>query len=84
MKPVALVADAIRDCSIRGDLVLDPFCGSGTTLIAADRTGRVPRCMEIDPLYVDAAVRRWQKASGKRAVHGVTGVLFDTLRREDC
>ena len=82
VKPVALVADAIRDCSNRGDIVLDPFCGSGTTLIAAERTGRVARCMEIDPLYVDAAVRRWQKATGEHAVHAETGALFDTLARE--
>jgi DNA modification methylase len=82
VKPVAMVADALRDCSNRGDTVLDPFCGSGTTLIAAERTGRVARCMEIDPLYVDAALRRWQKATGERAVHAETGALFDTLARE--
>jgi DNA modification methylase len=67
VKPVALVADAIRDTTARGDIVLDPFLGSGTTIIAAERTGR--RCfgVELDPLYVDVAVRRWQKRTGKPA-----------------
>jgi DNA modification methylase len=68
VKPVGLVADAIRDCSRRGGLVLDPFCGSGTTLIAAERTGRKARALEIDPIYVDVAVRRWQTYSGKPAL----------------
>ena len=60
VKPVALVADALRDCSSRGDLVLDPFLGSGSTLIAAEKIGR--RCcgLECDPQYVDVAIRRWQ------------------------
>ena len=68
-KPVALVADALRDCTARGDLVLDPFLGSGTTLIAAERTGRRCRAIELDPLYVDTAVRRWEVFTGKAAVH---------------
>ena len=68
VKPVGLVTDAIRDCSRRGGLVLDPFCGSGTTLIAAERTGRKARALEIDPIYVDVAVRRWQTYSGKPAL----------------
>ena len=67
VKPVALVADAIKDCSRRGGLVLDPFCGSGTILIAAERTGRKARALEIDPTYVDVAVRRWQAYAGKSA-----------------
>jgi DNA modification methylase len=67
VKPVAMVADAIKDCSKRGALVLDPFCGSGTILIAAERTGRKARALEIDPSYVDVAVRRWQTYSGKTA-----------------
>src|SRR5260370_14038940 len=58
VKPVALVADAIKDCSRRGDLVLDAFCGSGTILIAAERTGRKARALELYPAYVDVAVRR--------------------------
>ena len=67
VKPVALVADAIKDCSRRGGLVLDPFAGSGTILIAAEKTGRQARAIEIDPHYVDVAVRRWQKFTGKTA-----------------
>jgi DNA modification methylase len=77
VKPVALVADALLDCSARGDIVLDPFLGSGTTLIAAERVGRICYGIEIDPLYVDVAVRRWQKHAGDRAVHSVTGLTFD-------
>jgi DNA modification methylase len=77
IKPVAMVADAILDCSTRGDIVLDPFMGSGTTLIAAERVGRICRGMEIDPLYVDVIIRRWQSFSGDRAIHAVTGVYFD-------
>jgi DNA modification methylase len=61
VKPISLVADAIRDCSRRGDLVLDPFLGVGTTILAAERVGRRAYGIEIDPLYVDAAIRRWQE-----------------------
>lgn len=64
VKPVALVADAIKDCSRRGSLVLDPFGGSGSTLLAAERTDRRVRLIEIDPHYVDAAIGRWRKATG--------------------
>ena len=77
VKPVAMVADAILDCSARGDIVLDPFLGSGTTLIASERVGRVCRGIEIDPLYVDVVIRRWQAYTGDRALHGVTGALYD-------
>lgn len=69
VKPIALVADAILDCSRRGDIILDPFSGSGTTLLAAARTGRRGAAIEIDPAYVDHAVRRLEKATGKLAVH---------------
>ena len=82
-KPVRLIADAILDCSHRGDLVLDPFCGSGTTLIAAERTGRLARCMEIDPLYVDAAIRRWERATGQKARHADTGQPFGMAAAEE-
>jgi DNA modification methylase len=78
VKPVALVADAIKDCSRRDGLVLDPFCGSGTILIAAERTGRKARALEIDPNYVDVAVRRWQAYSGKTAILAESGEGFDT------
>jgi DNA modification methylase len=82
VKPVALVADAIMDCSARGDLVLDPFLGSGSTLIAAERVGRNCRALELDPLYVDAAIRRWQRFSGDGAIHAESGRRFDDLARE--
>jgi DNA modification methylase len=79
VKPVALVADAILDCSARGDLVLDPFLGSGTTLMAAERVGR--RCcgMELDPLYVDTIIRRWQALTGDTARHAETGETFEDV-----
>jgi len=82
VKPVALVADAIKDCSRRGALVLDPFCGSGTILIAAERTGRKARAMEIDPAYVDVAVRRWQDYTGKVAVLAASGETFETIEEQ--
>jgi len=78
VKPAGLVADAIKDCSRRGGLVLDPFCGSGTVLIAAERTGRKARTLEIDPLYVDVAVRRWQAFAGKSAILSGSGETFET------
>src|SRR6266545_650270 len=77
VKPVASVADAIKDCSRRGGIVLDPFCGSGTVLIAAERTGRTARAIEIDPHYVDVAVRRWEQYTGKSAVLGPIGETFE-------
>jgi len=79
VKPVALVADAIKDCSRRAGLVLDPFCGSGTILIAAERTGRKARALEIDPTYVDVAVRRWQAYAGKPAILAASGETFETV-----
>ncbi len=82
--PAALVADAIMDCSARGDLVLDPFLGSGTTVIAAERTGRICYGMEIDPGYVDIAIRRWQKFTKLEAIHQVTGKTFAPREEEVC
>ena len=79
VKPVALVADAIKDCSRRNGLVLDPFCGSGTILIAAERTGRKARALEVDPTYVDVGVRRWQNYTGKKAVLAASGETFETI-----
>lgn len=76
VKPVALVSDAILDCSRRGDTVLDSFLGSGTTLIACARTGRRCAGIELDPLYVDTAIRRWQKHTGAEAVDAGTGQSF--------
>lgn len=77
VKPVAMVADAMRDCTRRGDSVLDPFIGSGTTILAAERVGRRALGMEIDPLYVDVAIRRWQAFTGKDAVLDGSGQTFD-------
>lgn len=77
-KPVALVADALLDASERGQGVLDPFLGSGTTILAAEQTGRVAYGMELDPQYIDVAVRRWQRKTGQQAVHAVTGETFDS------
>ena len=82
VKPVILVADALKDCSRRRGLVLDPFCGSGTILIAAERTGRKARALEIDPAYVDVAVRRWQTYTGKSAVFSGSGETFETIAEQ--
>jgi DNA modification methylase len=82
VKPVAMVADAILDCSARGDIVLDAFVGSGTTVIAAERTGRRGFGLELDPRYVDTTVRRWQALTGGRAYHAESGRSFDDLARE--
>jgi hypothetical protein len=73
VKPVALVADALRDCSKRNDIVLDPFSGSGSTLIAAERTKRKARLIEIDPHYCDTIVQRWQALAGAGAFDPVVG-----------
>jgi DNA modification methylase len=82
VKPVRLVADAILDCTARGDIVLDGFLGSGTTVIAAERTGR--RCcgLELDPRYVDTIVRRWQTYTGEHARDAATGKSFDELEAQ--
>lgn len=76
-KPVRMVADALLDTTRRGDTVLDPFLGSGTTLIAAEKAGRVCFGFELDPIYVDLIVRRFQAWSGIKAAHAITGELFD-------
>jgi DNA modification methylase len=82
VKPVAMVADAILDCSARGDIVLDSFLGSGTTVIAAERTGRRCYGMELDPLHVDTGLHRWQTLTGGTARHAVSGRSFDDLAAE--
>jgi len=79
VKPVAMVADAILDCSARGEVVLDAFLGSGTTLMAAERVGRVCCGIEIDPVYVDVAVRRWQNYTGEAAIHSQSGKQFNEV-----
>lgn len=82
VKPIALVADALLDSSARGEIVLDTFLGSGTTLMAAERVGRICYGMEIDPLYVDTAIRRWQRHTGDHAIHIATGKSFDDVANE--
>jgi DNA modification methylase len=82
VKPVALVADAIMDCTSRRDIVLDPFLGSGTTVIAAERTGRVCYGIELDAQYVDTIVRRWQAFTGLAATHAISGRSFAYLEQE--
>lgn len=79
VKPVEMIADAIRDASNRGGLVLDAFLGSGTTIIACEKTGRVCAGLELDPKYVDVIVRRWQAYTGRQAVHAETGLSFDEM-----
>jgi DNA modification methylase len=76
VKPVAMIADAMRDCSNRGGVIVDPFGGAGTTLIAAERTGRRARVIEIDPTFVDVSIERWQRLTGGTAVHADTGEPF--------
>jgi DNA modification methylase len=76
VKPVAMIADIIRDASARGDIVLDIFGGSGSTLIAAEKTKRRSALIEIDPFYVDIAIRRWQALTGKVAVCANSGATF--------
>ncbi|MEP1230772.1 MAG: DNA methyltransferase [Litorimonas sp.] len=77
VKPAAMIKDVILDSSNRGDVILDPFLGSGTTLIAAHQTGRRGYGMELDPLYVDTIIRRWQNLTGEQAVNTQTGKLFE-------
>jgi ParB-like chromosome segregation protein Spo0J len=79
VKPVALVADAMKDCTRRRDIVLDTFCGSGTTIVAAERVGRRAYTLELEPRFVDIAIKRWQSFSGKDAIHAETGLTFDEI-----
>jgi DNA methylase len=81
VKPVAMIADALRDCTKRRDIVADTFAGSGSTLMAAEETGRHFRGVELDPLYVDVAVRRWQNLTGREAVSLATGEPFNSVRQ---
>lgn len=80
VKPVVMVADAIRDTSKRGDIILDPFGGSGTTLIAAEKTGRRCRTIELSPKFADVIVARWEAYTQKDAVHAQTAATFKTLK----
>ncbi|WP_249140646.1 site-specific DNA-methyltransferase [Bradyrhizobium manausense] len=81
-KPVQLIMDALLDCSNRGEILLDSFLGSGTTLLAAERTGRICRGIELDPLYVDTAIRRWQNLTGRDAVRLADGKRFRDIEAE--
>jgi DNA modification methylase len=81
-KPVALIADAIKDCTARGDLILDPFLGSGTAVIAAERSGRMCYGLDLDPLYVDTIIRRWQRQTKLDALHVETGKTFNSRDNE--
>jgi DNA modification methylase len=83
MKPVELVERALRNSSHPGNIVLDPFGGSGTTLIAAQKSGRKARLMELEPKYVDVIVRRWQDWTGKTATRESDGAIFNDLVTEE-
>jgi DNA modification methylase len=82
VKPVALVAEAIKDCSRRGEIVLDPFGGSGTTLIAAEKTGRLARLIEFDPAYCDTILCRFERVTGKQATCVASGTSFEEIAQE--
>jgi predicted RNA methylase len=84
VKPVAMVADAVRDCSHRKAIVLDAFIGSGTTLIAAEKTGRRGYGIEIDPAYCDVTIRRLHAVCGLDAVLGASGQSFGSVNRMMC
>lgn len=79
VKPVAMVADAILDCTKRGDIVLDAFLGSGTTLMAAERVARICHGIELEPRYVDVAIQRWQRLTGEVAIHVATGRSYTEI-----
>ena len=81
VKPVALIAGAILDCSMRRGIVLDCFAGSGTALIAAQKTGRRAYAMELDPKYVDLSIRRWRDYVSEDAVHAESGLSFTEVQK---
>jgi DNA modification methylase len=80
VKPVAMVVDAVKDCTRRNHIVLDPFAGSGSTLIACEKSGRQARCIELEPKYCDVIARRWQGLTGLEAVHAETGKTFNEIQ----
>jgi DNA modification methylase len=82
VKPVNLLAEAIKDCTKRGEIVLDPFLGSGSVVLAAEKTGRVGYGIELEPRYVDAGIFRFQKMTGKSVTLEATGQTFDEVRSE--
>ena len=79
VKPVALVADALKDVTRRRDIVLDTFCGSGTTILAAERVGRRAYTLELEPRFVDVSIRRWQAFTRRDAIHAEAGLTFEEL-----
>lgn len=81
-KPIEMVGDALLDVTRRGDIVFDPFLGSGTTLLAAEKCGRKARAIELDPAYVDVCIRRWEDLTGKQAIHLDTGLSFQEITAE--
>ena len=81
MKPVALIERAVLNSSRRGDTVLDPFAGSGSTLIACEKTERKARLIELEPKYCDVMIRRWEEFSGKQAMHNESGETFSRYLR---
>ena len=82
VKPLALIADILLDASVKGDIVADPFAGSGTSLIASEKLGRIARVIEFDPNYCDTAIRRWQRWTGAMATREADGVRFAALEAE--
>ncbi|WNM63152.1 DNA modification methylase [Candidatus Nitrospira neomarina] len=82
VKPVAMIADAIKDCSHRGGIILDSCAGSGSTMLGAEQTGRCAYLMKLDPRYVDTAVRRWERATGQTAHHAETGLTFTQMQED--
>ncbi len=82
VKPVALIVDALKDCSRKGGIVLDCFGGSGSTLMAAEQTGRRARLIELDPAYVDVTIRRWEADTGKKAILDQVGRSFESIEQE--
>jgi len=77
-----MIADAIKDCTKRNDIVLDTFGGSGSTMLACERVGRKARLIEYDPVYTDVAIRRWQDFTRRDAVHADRGKTFDEIAEE--
>ncbi|MBN9079825.1 MAG: hypothetical protein BGN87_13265 [Rhizobiales bacterium 65-79] len=82
VKPTALVSDAIKDVSRRGEIILDPFAGSGTTMIAAEKTKRIARLIELKPAYCDVVCRRFTKYTGKPAILAATGQPFEQVEAD--
>ena len=76
---MALVADALKDVTRRRDIVLDTFCGSGTTILAAERVGRRAYTLELEPRFVDVSIRRWQAFTRRDAIHAEAGLTFEEL-----